>query len=367
MPERMLTVGNVAISLHALSPELDAAFDSLYSAAVLQTPFSPSELHSAAEGYLASVTGCIPHDEYFNNFTPLWLAHLNEGRHAIAEQVWHMALAPALHLEAKGVNVHKGTAYYFQGMTALLADALDRGYLLMHRGLQEDIRTHATSTPSTPGFAFVTLDADLQTQAFRPWVHKQATAIEARLSAYRAANNAALSLPALRQKFLAVASLHEPAYLYSYAMAQEARLRALPVEVWTGPFPAQIAFSVIFDLCLVVDAILHHKNTSQWKFIEHATYLASAAGLPVTLNDLRTINGLFSTGFQTTLQSCASGSLSLGTGQTVSGLAAALATTYGCRNRGAHNVSTVPLTQQLFDEVIQQINDTLFLAVEALY
>ena len=74
-----------------------------------------------------------------------------------------------------GRLVHKGTALYFWGVTALRRGDLDRGYLLMHQALEEDKRNWGVITPTKPAFALVSLDATNANQWYRSWVFNQAT------------------------------------------------------------------------------------------------------------------------------------------------------------------------------------------------
>lgn len=71
-----------------------------------------------------------------------------------AELVWERVLQPALAWEHAhpGQFVHKGTPYYFWAMTAILGRDMDRGYLAIHRALEEDIRTHRQARPRGPSF-----------------------------------------------------------------------------------------------------------------------------------------------------------------------------------------------------------------------
>src|SRR5262245_55887835 len=123
---RILRIGNVEIK--ALNPTLDSAFASFYAS--VQTGSNPDEgsFDRAAEQFLATRTDYREHDDYFNNFTPLWKLHLGDRHLETAAAVWPWALRPALRVEATGKRVHKGTPYYFWGMTELLADKLENGY-----------------------------------------------------------------------------------------------------------------------------------------------------------------------------------------------------------------------------------------------
>ena len=363
-----ISVNGVQCEYAELDPQLDVAFQRFYESVLSGQQPDPVTFDALVTPFLAKATTHIEHDAYFNNFTPLWSIRLRSGQGKAAAVVWPWALRPVLAFEqSSGRQIHKGTPYYFWGMTSLLGDNLEEGYLLMHRALEEDFRTHGSKAPATPGWALATLDHDRQDQAFLPWVQMQGSAVDARLTAYRQAHQRTLDLQALRTRFLAVPEYRDAVQLFCYSMARARRLAAMPTELWAGPFPAQLAFDTLFDLCLVVDAALHEKNRQQWQFIDHATMLSARAQLGLSSADLGALNGTFRANFAGTLRSALGGTLTLPAGRGVTGLANALAITYGCRNRGAHNVSAIPLTPDEYSRIVQAINDVLFVTIEALY
>ncbi|OGA46105.1 MAG: hypothetical protein A3F74_10330 [Betaproteobacteria bacterium RIFCSPLOWO2_12_FULL_62_58] len=362
------SVGNIEIEIQSLSSALDEAFVQLYSSRLGSAVLHQSVFDDAASAFLRSTPDPGKQDQYFSNFTPLWNLHLRAGNLRDAAAVWPWALRPVANLEAQGSSrIHKGSAYYFWGMTALLADDLDRGYLLMHRGLEEDVLTHGVFDPKTPGFALAILDNEKPDQAFRPWVQHQAAAVISRIERYCTRYARSFDLAGLRSRVLALPELRDAAFLYSYAMARAARLLAIPEQLWLGPFPAQLAFDIIFDLCLVVDSAIHYKNPGADQFILHATLVAQKAGLGLSQDDLGKYNGLFKSDFKGALNGALAETLGLPGKPAATDLAAAILVTYACRNRGAHNVTFVHLDPGQFDALIDRLTATLCLVAEVLY
>lgn len=364
----MMTLQIGQVTINSLDPALDAAFTAFYQA--VQKGETPNEelFDRAARSFLSGTTRVSDHDGYFNNFTPLWQMHLQSQHFSTAEAVWSWALRPVLALESSGSTpIHKGTPYYFWGMTALLGDRLDVGYLLMHRAFEEDIRTQGSTAPDTPGWALLTLDHHRPDQAFRSWVQLQAKAVEERITQYNTLHGRTFGLTILRTRFLAKPQYRETVQLYCYAMARVNRLLGLPLQLWEGPFPAQVAFDALFDLCLVIDAVIHHKYPADWKFISLAATLSSEASLGLSQVQLGEINSIFQNSFGGALSKALNGTLGLKDGTLLGGLANSLAIAYGCRNRGAHSVSTVPLTNIEFNNVVDHLSAVLFLAIETMY
>ena len=74
------------ISLNSLSPELDKRFIELYAAYLGAIPFSWPDLERDAIAFLDGNPDRHPsHDQYFNNFTPIWNSLLAARRFDDAE------------------------------------------------------------------------------------------------------------------------------------------------------------------------------------------------------------------------------------------------------------------------------------------
>jgi hypothetical protein len=146
-----------------LDPAIDKAFANLYRALVDQRPCDLSGFKQAALEFFGRARGNTTlQDRFFSNLSPLAKLHFNNEHWHKAENVWRMALEPALEWESQhpGEFIHKGTPFYFWGMAAISRGELDLGYTLMHQALKEDIRTQNTENPQIPAFAFAILDYD---------------------------------------------------------------------------------------------------------------------------------------------------------------------------------------------------------------
>ena len=75
-------------------------------------------------------------------------------------RLWEYALDLAHNWEKtnRPIKIHKGTPYYFLGVTAILNNDLENGFLAMHQALKEDYRLTQSETPQKPAYWFVTLD-----------------------------------------------------------------------------------------------------------------------------------------------------------------------------------------------------------------
>lgn len=365
---RTFVLGGRKIALQALSPDLDAAFERLHAAHYGNTPVAWDEFGAAASAYFdAHVGDGTAHDHYFNNFTIVWREFLGNGRYDLAEHIWSRALQPALDWETRtGNRLHKGTPYYFWAMTVIRRGDVDRGYLLAHKALQEDVDSSGRDTPDTPGYALVSLNYERVDQAFREWVVKQARYLDTLLLDYNETHVRNLTIQSVRARFLTQPPSTDTLFLFTYTLARLMNISDMPSHAKTNAFAGQLEINILFDLTLVIDATIKDKNRTRWKFIHHAERLLAAAGAQLTNQDLRDVNTAFENDFDGTLTAALDGTLSPPAGA-LSRLQCDVAMAYGIRNFGAHNTGTAPAVYNRFDEVQRTLFRVLFAAVEHLY
>lgn len=312
----------------------------------------------------------VVHDKFFNNFTIIWTRFLSLHLFDKAAQLWNLALNIAYEWENKGPDkrIHKGTPYYFLGVTCILNQELDKGFLLMHQALEEDKGTHNTSTPLTPAYFFVTLDYQKQNQFFRGKVLEIAKFIDKRLSLYRSSRNGSLNLADFKSRLLEETSLEEAIFYLVFTMF---RLRKMILEtdqrLTQNVFASLLHTNTIFDLCLIVDAIIKNKNPNQWKFFDHLRFLSSACSLSLNANRLAKLGNEFDSDFSSTLQRLLNSNYSFRDRSTLKPIEEDIAITYGFRNFGAHKIEDQPIIYQNFEQISQRILNTLFFSIEKLF
>ena len=365
-----VAIGDQQTSLTCLDPNLDAEFDRFY-----QSIFAPPQPDASAFDAAAShffdleAASAEAADAFFNNFTPLWRLLLDQGRFFDASSLWDWALRPASDWETRNQRrLHKGGAFYYAGMTAILSRDIDGGYLFMHRALEEDLASHGVFSPTTPAYSLVTMDSSRVDQAFGSWVSAKAEFVSAELGSYRAAYGRGLDFAALHARFLARPDLRDAAFLFSYSVARLLRICQIGPETFSSAFGGQLAVNLLFDVALVVDALVRPLvPATQWRFIDLAYALSSNAGLGLSRQNLEEIRRLFVSDFNGTVVKCLDRTMALSNGTTLSRPASNLALAYGCRNRGAHDVSSVTAFRERFDDARAALLHTVFLAVEVLH
>lgn len=363
-------MGGQVFTLEDLNAQMNGAFIDLIGAFFSDHRCGLNEFESKADQFFTENDGNIPiQDKYFNNFTIIWKRFVKQGNLENAESLWQLALRPALKWESQHQNrfIHKGTPFYFWGMTAILKGDIDRGYILMHRSVQEDVRSSGHQFPGTPAFAFATLNYGKVDQAFREWVLLQAQFLDKMIKTYSDSFNKNLDLETFHSKFLASPPNIDVVFLFAYALARFLRIDKTPNTALSCDFAGQLEMNLLFDIALVIDAAIKAKNTNQWKFIDHAAFLSRKSGLGLNKKRLVYVNKQFSNNFDTTLTQVLDGAFTFTDGTTLTAPATSLATAYALRNHGAHSVSSVATIWRRFLEIRQNIFNTLFLAVEFLY
>ena len=90
-------MGGRQIELNSLDPKLDDAFIRLHAAYFGNQPFNWADFEEAARDFFdtSHLTSNL-HNAFFNNFTVIWNHFLSSGRFDDAENIWDMAIGPAL-------------------------------------------------------------------------------------------------------------------------------------------------------------------------------------------------------------------------------------------------------------------------------
>lgn len=312
----------------------------------------------------------IAQDKFFNNFTIIWGNFLGMQLFSRAEQLWNHALDIVYEWENRnqGARIHKGTPYYFLGVTSILNEELEKGFLLMHQALEEDVKTHNSRTPRTPAYFFVTLDYKTQNQFFRQKVLEIASFTNKLLEAYRSSGRGSLTIEDFKTKFLEETNLQETVFYLVFTMF---RLKKLIEEtnqkLTQNVFSSLLEANMIFDLCLISDATIKNKNQNQWRFRDHLLHLSSGASLTFSDDKLNQINAEFDHDFSGMLQKLLSSSYTFQDGTRLQQIEEDLAIAYGFRNFGAHKIQDQPIIYKNFETISQRILNTLFFSVEKLY
>jgi hypothetical protein len=357
--------------LTGLLSAMDEGFQRLYAALLGNIPYDLKDFNQRAKDFF----DCWPsnvggkHDKFFENFTFIWRRLLNSSNFKSAEEIWSLAVSAAQSWEADHPNasIHKGTPFYFWGMTAILNGELDRGYALMHQAVEEDVRMYGTQFPPSPAFALATLNSQKLDQAFRTWVLRKAALVDASIQKYCSISGTSFDLQSFQQKFLFQPPHRDTAFLFAYVLGRLIKLGEVPDYAKENDFTSQIQLNLLFDMTLVVDAAIAPHDIGHWGFIDYATFLSAQCKLGITKSDLSEANAAFRSDFGGTIEKLLANTFVLSSGNPITPLSRDLILSYGIRNFGAHHIKSITIIRQQFDIIMQAVFNSLFLTAENLY
>jgi len=371
MSKFVFKIGEQMLQIENLGESMNSQFLRLHESHFSGRGFDLTKFRNEVLNFFDQSDGNYhAHDGFFNNFTIIWRFFLNQGRFKNAEHLWDLSLNIAYEWENKNQNkrIHKGTPYYFWGVTCILNGDLEKGFLLMHQALGEDKRKHQTNTPKTPAYSFVTLDYEKQDQFFRPKVVEIAKFVDEKLNIYRSSRGGTLTLPDFKSKFLEESALQEVVFYFIFELFRLKKLLAeIDQRLTQNVFSSLLQANTIFTLCLIIDNVFKQKNPSQWKFSDYLKFLSSKSSLNFNDPKIRELNSAFNNDFSNMLQNLLSSQYQFQDGTTPQPIEEDLAITYGFRNFGAHKVEGQPVVYQNFDEISRRILNALFFSVEKLY
>ncbi|MBU1495141.1 MAG: hypothetical protein KJ956_14385 [Actinobacteria bacterium] len=365
-----LIIGGNRINLPDLDPSLNKAILDLHAAFLGGHAYDLSGLSAAAKTYFDQTTDAQRHNDYFNSFSILWQNLFASGRYEDAEAIWKISLAPAIEWEAahSGRFIHKGTPFYFWGMTAIIKGNLNKGYAFMHQALEEDLRGFPNTYTDLPSFAFASINYAKVDQAFRPWLLRQADFLNKALAQYRQTRGRALHLEQLQQRFLSAPTAVHAVFVFSHAISHFIAVDNIPEYARRSQFAGQMISNLLFDMLLVIDAaITPHNTAGSTSFLKHAAFLAQRAVLSITEADLRTLNAGMNATPDQTLADVLTGAFKFPNGHVPTGSAVDLSVCYALRNYGAHRLTPMQLVWDKYADIRQCCLNALFLAVEVLY
>jgi len=335
----------------------------------------PTDFVQESEKFLISNPDQMSVDAYFNEHTRLWGLYMQAGMYDNAEAVWRIALKIARDCVKGGYDIHRGTPFYFYSVTAIISGQLDKGYILMHRAIEEDKKTFGINYKSQAAYAFVTLDYANVNQFFKPEVEDLQKYLGAVISEYNKAGYDQFTINEFKKKFLEIdGNLQDTIFTFVYILS---RLKQLAndylLELTPTDFSSLFCLQILSDLCLTLDSTLEHLY--KWpacNFSDRITKLSIHVsggpkpnpGLELNLNGkIGQINGSFKTNFSKTLIDFIDGNYLYQDGTKPTFIEKDFAIAYGVRNYSAHNLSHQTVVHTKFFETSQSILNALIFSI----
>ena len=310
------------------------------------------------------------HDDYFNQVTVPWQYFMSHQLYNHAELLWDRFIKYSYGWENyTDKRIHKGTPYYFAGVTSILARHLEQGFLLMHQALEEDKITHgANVTTDSPAYSFLTLDYGKQDRHFVDKVTEMADYVEKNVDAYRNGRDGELTYSDFKKKFLEPDSLQELTFVFVYEMFRiKGTSQEIDQRIKQNAFSSLLQVDSLFNLCLTLENAINHKNSGKGSFSYDLEFLSEKSGLSLNKATLDAINESFTNDFSSTLSSLINSTYTNDDGGKLAPIEEDLAIAWGFRNYGSHRIEAQPLIYQNYDEITSRVLNALFFSIDKLY
>jgi hypothetical protein len=377
MPNNFIfNIGSQQFSLEDLGQLMNSQFQNLYEYYFSGRKLDLDKFRNESINFFdQNYNNYAAHDKFFNNFTIIWELFLQQGSFFYAEQLWQIAIEIAKKWEDKNQNkkkIHKSAPYYFWGVTCILKEDLEKGFLLMHQALEEDKQNiHSSNLHNTPAYAFVTLDYQQQKQYFRNKVLEIARFAEEKLNHYQTSRNGKLTNDTFKSIFLENLQMIEQVFLFIFELFHVKKLLSENRQGLTqNVYGSMLMTQSIFTLGLLIDNIIKQKYNNldphKQQFIDLLVFLSQKAGLKMDKAKLQECNNKHKNDFQSTLDDLIN-SRPIFKNNKLQPIEEDIAIIYGFRNSAAHKIRDRPFIHENFGNIINRVFNVFFFAIEKLY
>lgn len=362
-------IGEITLNVMSIDSVIDLWFKKICELHIFGKPFDLLAFKKAFFDFLDK-TDYIKQDNFFSNFTSVWQIYILEQNFMKSENLWAWCLSLVYEWEdITKKRAHKGTLYYFYGITCILHNDFSKGFLLMHQALEEDKLTTDQQRPDSPAFSFVTLNYTKSEQFFKEKVVELANFVDQKIQTYYNSRNGSINLSEFQSKFLNNVDVQEIVFYFVFTIFRLKHQFGLDGILIQNTFGSLNSAKLLFDLCLVIDSLMKKKNSSGTYFSDHITYLSKKFNLVLNEDRLKTELGHdgFMENFSDTAQKLLAGTYVFKDGTSLSVLEEDIALAYGFRNFGAHKIENQPVINKNFVDISQRILNVLFFCIEKLY
>jgi hypothetical protein len=200
------------------------------------------------------------------------------------------------------------------------------------------------------------------------WVLTQASFFEAFVDDYAATHHRPLTIDDVKRRFFDSPPDYDAIFLLTFTVARLHGISGLPSQAKRNAFAGQIELNLLFDLLLVIDVAIRHVNPAinAKYFSEQASFLLQRAGHALHQRDFQDVHAQFEADFGAAVRDALDGALK-SRWVRLDRLQSDVHLAYELRNRGAHQIETVPIIWEDFDRVQRAIFRCLCATVDFLY
>lgn len=340
--------------------------------------FNVNQFKENSKCYFSSVKNDMDrwkkHDSYFGNFTIIWRTLVNQGKFREAENVWRFALNISKEWEDENNDyIHKGTPFYFWSVTCFLEDDIERGFILMNQAYVEDLeaktRHKRIDNPETvPAGLFLFFVPANNNQFFKPKLDEIKLFLEGIVKEYSTTRSRTFKYDDFETKFLKNNKIdNDMKFHFNLNLFKlEKIINKNPPIYGKNTISSLIYLQIIFDLCRVLDLVINKNQNLKQSMIDFAQKYNRDSNQKRALEAIksRTPKDDFNTkNFITTLKSLQKTGYIINK-YTPDEMEKDILIFYGFRNLGAHEIIADDTIVQNFQDLVQRILNSIFLAVE---
>jgi hypothetical protein len=281
-PTLRLNYGRASIRYGGTLARPQILWDGLDLSSALRTPISTDDLvHDICESLRIMLESDKHYwhatiNRFFEAFTPAWMTLVREGKTRQAASIWIRVLDSVRAWENRSNNlIHKGTPYYFLGATYLYAFDFDLGLRYIFDAFEEDKK--ATSNNPTlykamPAYKVASLVDQPDNFLYAEMVRPARDRIEGFLKEYCAQSGSLMHMIDFENKFLSNPLFESQKFFFVYSLLEIIKNeRSWNPRSIRNEFAEMRNRDSLFDLCLLVDAVLRETYRPA-KFISDGVY-----------------------------------------------------------------------------------------------
>lgn len=310
----------------------------------------------------------------FESFTGYWNQLLCDGKHLICIGLWQSVLKITHQWEASsGIKIHKGTPYFFLAETYLVMGDKDSGFVYLYNALEDDKKLpHLGYPKKAPAYFTAKMLDNPNNHMYHFLIREVRLKLSQYLNTFRNNHVNTFTLSDFDCKFLMKDELDDIAYFFTYNFFSIYFLdKNAEQNLLQNDFSKLKTLDLVFNLSLIVDEIIRYDarisgrtitrmNDSVFWLINKKTGMTQA-----TFQNLRDV--VFNVNddppdivvprLLTSIQQPAQG---------IQKEAYVLLLAYHLRNHAGHNISQQNVLTANYDEIIQQLMNSIFLSISEL-
>jgi hypothetical protein len=211
-------------------------------------------------------------------------------------------------------------------------------------------------------------------QYFRPIVSGVSDFVNGALERYQKERSGKLTLQELRSSFLASndTPMQEIVFYYVFEMFRLRKvLEDIGHDLTENVFGDLLQSDILFDICLIVDNIIRHKNPNKndkrkrLLFSDQLKFLSDKKLIHLD-SSIGKLGKDFTADFSDTLKKLLDSTYSFPDENTMP-IDVDFAISLGFRNFGAHKIEDQSIISERFDQIYQRILNVLFFCIESLF